>query len=246
MVNHKLQITPSLNGYEFLVKDVTGFGPGGYSNETLNVNNVHKVLLVLKNSYGKTITKLLLEGSEKNDFMSGLSEVSLLSSDNLGHLPHFKVDEYTVEAYLITKQIAVRGVANHSSITGTDLDSALQDNFVVDEDIVYGVVDSYTNGGTILQLDQRILRFFSIGGFGYQFSHAVNNYVKALKTIFRLSQMRVGALQKDGESENYNTLVGYINAVQWNEALEVLDSTSLILRSAEVLSSYFDNKYFRV
>ena len=246
MVNHKLQITPSLNGYEFLVKDVTGFGPGGYSNETLNVNNVHKVLLVLKNSYGKTITKLVLEDAEKNDFMIGLLEVSLLSSDNLGYLPLFKVDEYTVETYLITRQVAVKGIANQSFITGTGLDSALQDNFVVDEDIVYGVVESYTNGGTILQLDQRILRFFSVGGFGYQFNHTVNNYVKAVKTVFRLSQMRAGALQKDGESENYNTLVGYLNAVQWNEALEVLDSTSLILRNAEVLSSYFDNKYFRV
>ena len=50
MINHKLEIVPSLNGYELKLKDVTGFSEEGYSEDTLNVNNVRAIVFVLKDS----------------------------------------------------------------------------------------------------------------------------------------------------------------------------------------------------
>ena len=247
MTKHKLKVVASNNGYEFEIKDVTGFGTDGYSADSLNVNNVQAIVLVLKNSKGGTLNTMRLEGSFKNDFMSGLRTAIIQSSDASNGWGQFKTDMYTVESYLITKIVDVIGLANYSNITGTGLDAVLADPFVVDDRQVYEVdATANTVGGTVLQLKGVIKQFFSKGGFGYKFSTVVLNYTKTVQVLFSLANMRYNTLQKDGEAENYAVLTGHLNVIKWHEDTGSSANIGGVLRDANILTTHLENKYFRI
>lgn len=244
MINHKLEIVPSLNGYELKLKDVTGFSEEGYSEDTLNVNNVRAIVFVLKDSSGNLLTSKRITGSEKNEFMTGLTEVTLSAEFYLRTFLEFSPDLYTVETYLITKDIAVRGLANYSEVTGTHLDVALEDPFIIDDTIVYEVDETaYMNGGTVLQLKSPIERFFNEGSFGYNYNHKVANYIKSVKVLYKLSCMGSDILQKDGEAANYAVLAGHVNVVQYQEDQGNTEDLISNLKDMAVLTQRLKVKY---
>lgn len=245
MTKQKLSITPGLSGYEFIIKDITGFGTEGYSTDSLNVNNVHAVVLVLKDSSSKIHSTLRLEGPAKNDFMVGLQEVVLTSEETERGFVEISPDLFTVESYLITKVVDVKGLANYSEITGTDLDVALGDNFVIDGTQVYEVIPGYTNGGTVLQLNNPIKKFFNKGSFGKSFEFKVAHYVKALKVLYKMSVLDNNTIQKDGQSENYMVLTGHVNVVKWKEEAGDTEDLYLTLRDIKVLTNWLNNIYFK-
>lgn len=246
MVKQKLEIKPSFNGYEFEVKDITGFGDGGYSETTLNVNNVQAVVLILKDSKSEVHSRLRLEGQAKSEFMTGLSKVTLTSKETPAGFVELSPDVYKIESYLITKVVQVKGLANQSEITGTDLDVAMGDPFVIDDTFEYTVLPGYTNGGTVLQLNGLIRRFFSEGSFGYKSEHSVVHYVKILKVLYKLSCLRYNLLQADGEAENYMVLTGHMATIRWQEETGNSDSLYFTLRDAKVLTDWLNTKYFKV
>lgn len=246
MTKQKLKITPSLNGYEVSIKDMTGFGPEGYSAEGLNVNNVVAVVLVLKDSNSDVVNRLRLEGTDKNEFMAGLKEVTISYPETDFGFRELQIGQYNVESYLITDEVDVRGLANQSEITGNGLEDAMKDFFVIDEIYEYTVLPGYTNGGTVLQLGGLIKRFFSKGSFGYKFDNYFVHYVKTIKVLYQLSSMRYGRLQQDGEFENYAVLTGHVNVIKWKEQEGDLSSLLFTIKDARVLTDRLNLRYFKL
>lgn len=238
--NHKLKVTVATNGYEVTVKDVTGFGPDGYNNDDLNQTKVKAILVVLSDSLGTEISKIRLEGQDKNDFMAGTLELSLETSTS-DIKPLFKTEMYNVNSYLLTAESVVNGLANYSDVVGSGFELLVKDPFTVATDEVYQVM-SVNNSGTILVLDRPLVKFTSKLEFGYQFKFRLPIYINSMNLLFQLGSLTSNTLQKDGEAHNFAALAGYLNTLT---LMGPEDNSYRILRNAEVLTKYLRNKYFR-
>lgn len=247
MVKHKLDVKASLNGYEFLVKDVTGFGEEGYNSETLNQTNMKAIILRLRNKSGKVLDSYRMEGQEMVNFMVGLSTVTLAHAlPKSGVFLNFDPGEYLVDSFLINKTTAVRGSLGFSDVTGTGLNAALGDLFMAVGDEVYEVIEgSYMNAGTILQLNRPLLTFATVGSFGYEFTHNTYTYVAAIKTLMAVSNIRARDIIKDGEWATLSTLASLVQTLKIAEGADLAEGRNFLnlLNNVAVLTDRLDRKY---